>query len=127
VARADPVLGIVEGAPAEAASGIAVELVLATGAAVEALAARDSGVARTVLGAGISPAAAARIAMPLVAAAGDTADRRRAAAAVAALPALAPAAGVEASAVAEVVEEVAAAGAGKSRGGISIERIGPQE
>ena len=113
-----------EGAPAEVALGIAVEVVRATGAAVEALATRDLGVVRTVLGAGISRAAAARIAMRLVAAPGDTADRPRAAAAVAALPALALVAAVEASAVAEVVAEVAAAGAGKPRSGLSVEMTG---
>ena len=83
VAREDPVLGIVEGARAEAASGIAE----AVGEAAEALAARGLAVVRTVLGAEISPAAAARIAMPLVVAAGDIADRLRAAAVIADLPA----------------------------------------
>lgn len=112
-------MGIVEGAPAAVALGIAAEVVRATGAAVAALAARDSGVVLTVLGAGISPAAVARIAMRLVAAAGDTADRTRAAAAIADRPALAPVAAVAASAVAEAAAGVAAAGAGNSRGGIT--------
>ena len=125
---ADPALGIVpEAAPAEAASGIVEAVGRATGAVVEVLAARVWVAGQTALGAGISPATAAKIAMRLVAATEDTADRLRAAAAVAALPALAPVAEVEASAVAEAVAEVAAAGAGKSRGGLSIEMTGAQE
>ena len=92
----------------EAASGIAE----AEGEVAEAWVARGSVVVRTVLAAEISRAAAARIAMPLVVAPGDTADLLRAAAVIADRPALALVAVGEALAVAEAEAEVAAADAG---------------
>jgi len=122
VAPADPVLGIAEGAPAEVASGIAE----AQGEVVGAWVARGLVVVRTVLAAEISRAAAGRIAMPLVVAPGDTADRLRAAAAIADRPALALVAVVEALAVEEAEAEVAVADAG-NKVGLSIEMTGAQE